>query len=155
MSRANLILLVVAGAMLSVGAFDLSEFTIDTRVVQGKNSTRGQFPFYVFLKVTLPQGTGACGGSLISNQWVVTAAHCLYGATKAEVHLGSLRAADVTEVGRFIVNVPKSGLFVHPKYFQPIVLKYVSFVLAKEINSIHFALMISFVFFLFQRYWLD
>lgn len=124
MFKSSSILLLVAASMLSAcSAIDFDGLDIDSRVVQGQNSTRGQFPFYVFLKVKMSQGIASCGGSLISDSWVVTAAHCLKGVSSAEVHLGSLRASDLKEEGRVIVNVSKSGIFVHPKYFAPIVLK--------------------------------
>ena len=121
MLRTTLVLLV---AMLATSsAFDLNDFVINPRIVQGENATRGQFPYYVFLKINMPQGVAACGGSLISDEWVVTAGHCLHGASAAEVHLGALRAKDLDEEGRVILKVPKQNLHVHPRYFQAIVLK--------------------------------
>lgn len=110
--------------MLAISnAFDLNEFTINPRIVQGENATRGQFPYYVFLKINLKEGNAGCGGSLIGDEWVVTAAHCLYGALGAEVHLGALKVRDLNEEGRVILKVEKSDLHVHPKYLQAIVLK--------------------------------
>lgn len=103
--------------------FDIEEFDFGPRIIQGENAARGQFPFYVYLKVKLPQGTASCGGSLISNQWVVTAGHCLKGASSAEVHLGSLRAGDLKEEGRVVINVEKSNIFLHPKFFQMLIMK--------------------------------
>lgn len=123
-------ILIVAAVMLSaVNGFDLNEIATEPRIVNGKNSTRGQFPFYAFLKIKLTGGTASCGGSLISNEWVVSAAHCLQGASSVEVHLGSLRASNLTEEGRIIVNVTKTRIHVHPKYDQEKVLKWVDCVL--------------------------
>lgn len=79
MFKTSSILLFVAACLLSTcAAFDFNDIEIDTRVVQGENATRGQFPFYVLLKVKMAQGTAACGGSLISNEYVVTVSHFQY-----------------------------------------------------------------------------
>ena len=44
------------------------------RIVGGSSAKANQFPYQVAL---LRQGTFACGGSLITSKWVLTAAHCV------------------------------------------------------------------------------
>jgi secreted trypsin-like serine protease len=43
------------------------------RITNGYAAERGQFPWQVGLVIN---SRSFCGGSLISNQWVLTAAHC-------------------------------------------------------------------------------
>jgi len=43
------------------------------RITGGSTAARGQFPWQVALLI---DNAWFCGGSLISNQWVLTAAHC-------------------------------------------------------------------------------
>lgn len=121
MLKTSLVLLTVLLATST--AFNLDEFHYEPKIVQGTNATRGQFKYYAFLKIRMAQGTAACGGSLISKKWVVTAAHCLDGASSVEVHLGALKAKDVFEVGRVILNVTKKDLYIHPRYIDAIVWK--------------------------------
>lgn len=44
------------------------------RIVGGSAASANQFPYQVAL---LRQGSFSCGGSLITNKWVLTAAHCV------------------------------------------------------------------------------
>lgn len=44
------------------------------RVIAGTTAKKGAWPWQVLLKYN---NRGLCGGSLISKEWVVTAAHCV------------------------------------------------------------------------------
>lgn len=94
---------------------------INSLIVNGQDAYRGQFPYYTFLKLNTTDGDAICGGALISNEWILTAAHCLYDTLNGEIHLGSLRAADLTEEGRIIMKFNMEHRYIHPNYFQSIV----------------------------------
>ncbi|KFP03516.1 Transmembrane protease serine 2, partial [Calypte anna] len=49
---------------------------IMNRIVGGNGAALGQWPWQVSLHV---QGTHVCGGSIITHEWIVTAAHCVEG----------------------------------------------------------------------------
>ncbi|KAK3744449.1 hypothetical protein QZH41_012870, partial [Actinostola sp. cb2023] len=83
-------------------------------VVDGQTATKNSWPWQVELLTRY--GTHDCGGSLVSSQWVVTAAHCVKGSSKNRgyrVKLGEhhLNRNDGTEQ-EFTV----SKIVVHPGY---------------------------------------
>ena len=48
------------------------------KIVGGSNAAVGQYPWQVYIQSEAPNSNKfyACGATLISNQWLVTAAHC-------------------------------------------------------------------------------
>ena len=46
-----------------------------SRVIGGKDARRGSWPWQIALRYN---GRFGCGGSLITREWVVTAAHCVH-----------------------------------------------------------------------------
>ena len=51
---------------------------LDKRIVDGRNTKPHAFPFIVSLH-RFSDNEHFCGGSLISESWILTAAHCLKG----------------------------------------------------------------------------
>ncbi|KAJ2840907.1 hypothetical protein FBU31_000048 [Coemansia sp. 'formosensis'] len=47
------------------------------RVIGGSDAEQGQYPFAVFLMIREGDETAFCGGSIISNRWILTAGHCI------------------------------------------------------------------------------
>jgi len=59
----------------------------DHRITNGQPARRGQFPWQVAVFI---ENTGFCGGSLISDTWILTAAHCTYNASYFTLLLGTI-----------------------------------------------------------------
>ncbi|XP_070533547.1 prostasin-like [Ptychodera flava] len=61
-----------------------------SRIVNGDDADEGEWPWQVALKDTA-SGIVYCGGSLLTQEWVVTAAHCVKGEQESavQVYLGT------------------------------------------------------------------
>lgn len=116
----------VLAFLLASSAYE-NHIKIEPRIVQGHDALEGQFPYYAFLRILLRHEQNVCGGSLISNTWILTTAHCLKNALAIQVYLGALSTIDIGEVGRELITIQSSlidhHVFAHPKYRSSLRLK--------------------------------
>lgn len=72
--------------------------TNDTgRIVGGVEAKPGEFPFQVFLSVTKYGGQFLCGGALLDESRILTAAHCLDGVASPEDIMAVAGEHDIVE----------------------------------------------------------
>lgn len=80
------------------------------RIVGGKDAAEKEVPFIVSLR---KYGQHYCGGTIVNQSWVVTAAHCIDGVGKPDdVLVGSL----IVEGSAGAQKVKADKVFVHPDY---------------------------------------
>ncbi|XP_038062004.1 mannan-binding lectin serine protease 1-like [Patiria miniata] len=90
-------------------SFDPREHESETRIVGGREAVRGSWPWQALVKVFAPNydflEVEICGGSLLNEEWVLTAAHCVTGGNKYRPSFfGNLVPTDAVEVGLGIHN---------------------------------------------------
>ncbi|EDV46403.1 serine protease SP24D [Drosophila erecta] len=95
------------------GVLGQNDSDVEPRIVGGTKAQEGQFPHQISLR---RRGSHTCGGSIITKDYVVTAAHCVKQgnnvapANQLEIQAGSLLLSSGG------VRVPVATVTVHPNY---------------------------------------
>ncbi|XP_075052813.1 plasma kallikrein isoform X2 [Mixophyes fleayi] len=88
------------------------------RIVGGSNSSLGEWPWQVSMHLKLSPNSNkhVCGGSIISNQWIVTAAHCVaqfYLPRFWTLYGGIAKQSDITPT---TPTFDLEEIIIHPGY---------------------------------------
>jgi prostasin len=115
-AQAILGLLVLISATLATPVIEDRE----SRIVGGVNAIPGEFPYIVSIHwVILTVSTHVCGGAIINNIWILSAAHCLTetpSTGRLEIIAGLHSQANLGEGSRVGINRPASIL--HPDWVR-------------------------------------
>lgn len=98
-------------------------FEIEPRIVRGYSGRTGQFPYFALLiiqpiaKPGYKSFSSRCGATLISDQWLITAAHCLDNAQKLAAHFGISQIVD-SEPGHIIIPAGRENFYFPSQYMK-------------------------------------
>lgn len=86
-------------------------YKLQPKIINGKSASVGQFSFYAKLEFFFDNGDSAdCGGSLITDEFILTAAHCTIDSLMAKVTLGYQTMNDSSGTQEFVVMVEQFHL---------------------------------------------
>ncbi|XP_058822644.1 transmembrane protease serine 9-like isoform X2 [Topomyia yanbarensis] len=95
---------------------DSSDEQCEPRIVNGTNASSGDFPFVVSLR---KNGSHFCGGTIVTNRWIMSAAHCFpynvpFSKVESSVQVGRTKIARKLDESVHSIQ----GVITHPLYDQ-------------------------------------
>jgi secreted trypsin-like serine protease len=84
-----LFLAIFTSTATSKDAFPETERSIASRIVGGQVASVGQFPYVAAVHKVTSDGSYFCGGTLLNNEWVLTAGICVESAISLVITLGT------------------------------------------------------------------
>ncbi|KAJ9597887.1 hypothetical protein L9F63_011253, partial [Diploptera punctata] len=98
----------IIGSLMVASCLGASS-NLAVEIVGGQNAKIQDYPYQLSLEV---KGKHTCGASIVTNDYAVTAAHCVYGHPEIELQLRS--GTSFREIGGYLH--PFDSYNVHPKY---------------------------------------
>lgn len=109
-------------SLLSIAALMVlsDAFKLQSRIISGFEAKTAQFPFYAFLGIDHNESyVKTCGGSIINEYFILTAAHCVYERKSIVIYLGSTELDDSEEKSRVKIIVDLNDVIIHPNFWKP------------------------------------
>lgn len=86
---------------------------ISSRIVGGQDAPEGGWSWQVSI---LYDFRPICGGALINEQWILTAASCVYGFNSIETYSVLLGARQLLNLSQNVQLYPLKKILIHPNY---------------------------------------
>ncbi|XP_062130976.1 chymotrypsin-2-like [Drosophila sulfurigaster albostrigata] len=111
------LLLVFLTSLLFQGS-EQAQYSPSNRIINGENAVPKQFPYQVYLKEHINYDwKGICGGVIISNRTVLTAAHCISDSIDSlKIYFGAVDITNIYETGQQRLIVKRKNIIVHSEY---------------------------------------
>jgi secreted trypsin-like serine protease len=104
-------LLLAAALATAVVAIGITQANATQEIVGGSRASIADFPYVVYLTTT--DGFQFCGGTLVYDNKVITAAHCTVGKKPADIMVVAGREDKESGAG---VTSPVRSIWLHPKF---------------------------------------
>ncbi|GJQ73810.1 CLIPC1 [Trypoxylus dichotomus] len=98
---------------------EICPWVLEPAIVGGTKTILGEFPHMALLKY---KNKARCGGTLISDRFVLTAGHCVdesRGVVPISVRLGDLNITNPND-DTYVQEIQVKKVYVHPDFKQPI-----------------------------------
>ncbi|KXJ80485.1 hypothetical protein RP20_CCG024817 [Aedes albopictus] len=102
---------------------DLLKHRPEGRIVGGYFATPGQFPYQIVMIANFPEGGALCGGSVLSQNFILTAAHCVDQASGGTIILGAHDRTNANEAGQVRIPFTADGVYYHQNW-DPSLIRY-------------------------------
>lgn len=110
---------------------DDNEVEDAARIYNGDRTDDEQFPYSVFMQCWGPTSINYCGGSILSEDIIMTAAHCLVGKWYCLIGYGSNYIKEM-------IKVEATHFFIHPLYNKSLLLHDIALIGLTCENKIQF-----------------